>query len=115
MKRIKVILGSIAVLAIITVAAFNVSFKLQSKNLSVLSLTNIEILAYGENESNHWTDWLEQGLTKDEYSERKKCTKTTGWSFSLGKWSYNSETAIEGYKTICHDDGYANCTPTDCQ
>jgi hypothetical protein len=48
MKRIKIILGIVAVLAIVTVTAFNVKFKSQSKNLSALSLVNIEMLAYGE-------------------------------------------------------------------
>jgi ethanolamine utilization microcompartment shell protein EutL len=48
MKKVKLISVSIAVLAIVSVTAFNVNLNSQSKNLSALSLANIEILAYGE-------------------------------------------------------------------
>jgi hypothetical protein len=45
MKRIKIILVSIAVSAIAVVAAFNVNFNLQSSKLSDISLANVEALA----------------------------------------------------------------------
>jgi hypothetical protein len=111
MKRIKVILGIIAVLAIITVAAFNVSFKLQSKNLSVLSLTNIEMLAYGENDGGfNWPwEWPFNGLTKDEYGKWGNCTHTYGWT-----GSYTDTNTYTGQKWYCYDGGTANCDESEC-
>lgn len=112
----KYILGGIALLMIATVVAWNVNLDTKSNDLSVLSLVNIEMLAYGEhNENNHWTDWLEQGLTKDEYVKNVECTRTTGWEISLGFISFGDKTEYKGHKDICCEPGYANCTPTDCE
>jgi hypothetical protein len=45
MKRIKIILGSVALLAIVVVAAFNMSVSKQSQGLPAIMLANIEALA----------------------------------------------------------------------
>jgi hypothetical protein len=111
----KSILGLMALFAVAVAAVVNVNLGTKTNDLTVISLVNAEILAYGENENNHWTDWFDQGFTKDEYSERKQCTITTGWSIDLGFWSYDNHTTTEGYKTVCFNGGYANCTSTDCQ
>jgi len=49
----KKIFGSIAVLAIAAVAAFNLNLNMENK-ASILSLANIEVLAYGEELPSNW-------------------------------------------------------------
>jgi hypothetical protein len=111
MKRVKVIFGTMAVLVIVTVALFNVNLKSHSKNLSALSLANIEMLAYGENDGgfNPPWEWLFNGLTKDEYGQWGNCTVTTGWS-----WIVTSTNTYTGQKRYCYDGGTENCNESDC-
>jgi hypothetical protein len=53
MKRIKVIFGTIAALAIVALAALNLSLNSQSENLSLFSLANVEALADNDTNNNN--------------------------------------------------------------
>ena len=64
---------------------------------------------------NTFWDMFTHGLTKDEWSESVKCSRTTGWSINIGIWSYDDRTTIYGNKIVCHDRGYANCYSTSCE
>jgi hypothetical protein len=103
------------VLAIAAVAVVNVNLGAKSNDLSAVSMANVEALASGENEWNHWTDWFDQGFTKDEYVKNVKCTVTSGWTYGFGGTSYGNTTTYEGHMDICCEPGYANCTSTSCQ
>jgi hypothetical protein len=59
MRKIKLVLGGIAVLAIVAVAVINVVLSMGSSKLSSLTLANITILASAEKLSGESDDWVE--------------------------------------------------------
>lgn len=105
-----------------------------------LILANTEALAYYENGGYNFPWEWGDGLTKDEYSERRECQIQTytsvssgsasnvnvsfpangGANISMGSSSGNSfttatSTQSTGTKITCWDGGYENCTPVSCQ
>ena len=94
MKHIKIILETVAVLAIVAVAAININFTLQSKNLSAISLANVEALANGEN-NNEFLAW---GVSKS----------CPGW-FCPNGGSY-TECEENGRGNSCAEKGNRTCT-----
>ncbi|GHT51479.1 hypothetical protein FACS189440_20560 [Bacteroidia bacterium] len=52
----KIILGSIAIMAIAAVAAVNVNLNSQSEKLSAMMLANVEALAQGESNNQGWDE-----------------------------------------------------------
>ena len=107
MKNNKV-LGSIAVLAIAALTAFNVNMNSQENGLSDVSLDNVEALA-NEND-NHWSDWLTQGLTKDERAYTVSCQ--WNWEFDFGFFSWGESGS--GTKQLCSSGGSDNCSVGSC-
>jgi hypothetical protein len=107
----KYILFSIAILAVAAVAAWNMNFGIKNNDLSNISLVNIEILAYGENDGgyNWFWEWPFNGLTKDEYGQWGNCTHTSGLT-----WGYTNTTTYTGTKWYCYDGGTENCDESEC-
>jgi len=56
----KKIFGSIAILAIAAVAAFNLNLNMENE-ASKLSLANVEVLAYGEKLPDNWKKGMKTG------------------------------------------------------
>ncbi len=56
----KKILGAVAIIAIVAMAAFNMNVSADNNEFSALTLSNVEALASGENgggPSNNWACW----------------------------------------------------------
>jgi hypothetical protein len=107
----KSIFGLIAVFAVAVVAVVNVNLGTNTNDLSVISLVNIEILAYGENDGGYnppW-EWPFNGLTKDEWGQSGNCTVTSGLT-----WFYTNTTTRTGRKWYCYDGGTTNCDEGEC-
>jgi hypothetical protein len=119
----KHILYSVIVLVIAALAAWNVNFKSQSKNLAVISLSNIEILvAFGEED-----DTKKGTKAKCEETVETYTTTSSGWTWNAGAnvWLFNgsvTNTTPPSYekRTVkstwdgCKSSGNTPCSDAEC-
>jgi hypothetical protein len=125
MKRIsfrtknKKLLGGIALLAIMVLAAFNMKFAMDTRDSSIVYTKNMEAMS---NEMNPWYLWLSQGFTQDEQEATRQCSNQ---SFSAGATiSYKGVTinlntgsnreGSEGRVEYICKFGHNNCSPVGC-
>ncbi|MDR2085828.1 MAG: NVEALA domain-containing protein [Dysgonamonadaceae bacterium] len=86
MKRIKIILGSVAVLAIASVTVFNVNLNSQNDKLSAISLANVEALA---EEGNNGVSFVE--------------------CHSVTQYDSSTNTTVEVTQKTCSGNGPLSC------
>lgn len=120
----KTIIGGVVAVAIAAVAAFNVHFNTNAENeLSAFSINHVEALASEEGGYNHWSQWLSQGLTKDEREFTRPCPSSSS-SGGSGSASYgggsvsgsgnSSQTNPSNRYEITCPYGSDNCTSIGC-
>lgn len=110
------------------IAAFAyVNFEVINDNEDLSDLTLQDVEALSDPEWNHWTQWLTQGLTKDEREWKRACPTTESNSGSgsvevgkgdtsveVGGSGSNSTTNPEGREEITCPVGNENCTEIEC-
>lgn len=101
----KKILGSVAVLSVIVMAAVNIQLNSTDNNLSSISLANVEILAYGDPSSN-------KGCKQESKSVNTSignCIREYGISYSCGTGTASfCKTGFEGTK-----ESWCDANPRD--
>lgn len=121
----KKILGGIAVLATTVLAVINININLNTSKLPDVDIAGVEALA--QVEWNDWTQWLSQGLTKDEREVQEQCptdqSSSGNGSLSGGNGAVggsasgsgsSSQTNPPGRTDIRCASGSDNCTPVKC-
>lgn len=110
------------------IAAFAyVNFEVINDNEDLSDLTLQDVEALSDPEWNHWTQWLTQGLTKDEKEEKRPCPSTESSSGSgsikigygnigveIGGNYSHSTTNPEGKEETTCANGLENCTEVGC-
>ena len=116
--KTKLYVFALATSGILTICNLNLCVG-DKENGYKLMRTEVEALA--DPEWNHWTQWIDQGFTKDEREERIPCqgSKNTTVSGSVSKGGTTvsgsvSVTQPSGtYKITC-PTGENNCTTVEC-